>query len=90
MMLLETGMLRELQRVAWAHSQPLCLYGEPAYPRGVHLQAPFRDTHFTAQMQLYNQAISEVRMSIEWMFENITNYYKFVDFKNNLKLASAQ
>ena len=53
MMLLETGMLRELQRVAWAHSQPLCLYGDPAYPLGVHLQAPFRDTHLTPQKRLY-------------------------------------
>ena len=45
MMLHETGMLRELQRVAWAHGQLLCLYGDPSYPLGVHLQTALGDAH---------------------------------------------
>lgn len=43
----ESRMLRELQRVAWANGEPLCLYGDPAYPLGIHLQAPFRDALLT-------------------------------------------
>ena len=86
-MLHESGMLRELQRVAWANGEPLCLYGDPAYPLGIHLQAPFRDAHPTPQMQRFNEAMSEVRVSVEWMFGTITNYYKFVDFKKQLKIG---
>ena len=80
-MLHQSRMLRELQRVAWANGEPLCLYGDPAYPLGIHLQAPFRDALLTSQMQRFNKAMSEVRVSVEWMFGTITNYYKFVDFK---------
>lgn len=43
-MLHKSRMLRELQRVAWANGEPLCLYGDP-YPLGIQLQAPFRDAH---------------------------------------------
>ena len=86
-MLHESGMLRELQRVAWANGEPLCLYGDPAYPLGIHLQAPFRDAHPTPQMQRFNEAMSEVMVSVEWMFGTITNYYKFVDFKKQLKIG---
>lgn len=60
-MLHESRMLRELQRVAWANGEPLCLYGDPAYPLGIHLQAPFRDALLTPQMQRFNEAMSEVR-----------------------------
>ena len=34
-----------------------------------------------------DQAKSEVRVCVEWMFGNVTNYYKFVDFKKQLKIG---
>ena len=30
--------------------------------------------------------MSEVRIAVEWMFKEIINYYKFLDFKKNLKV----
>lgn len=36
---------------------------------------------------LYNKAISAVRMSVEWLFRDIVNYFKFLDFKKNLKIS---
>ena len=59
-MLQETGVLCDLPRIAFYNGDPLCLYGDPAYQLGVHLQAPFRNMHFTLQMGLYNHAMSEV------------------------------
>ena len=68
MMLHETRMLRRPQRVSWAQGQSLCLYSDPSYPLGVHLvQTAFRDAHLIPQRQLYNQAMSEVRVSVEWI-----------------------
>ena len=77
-------MRRKLQRVAWAKGEPLYLYGDPAYPLGIQLQAPLTNAHFTPQVQTFNEAMSEVGISVEWTFETITNYYKFVDFKKQL------
>ena len=37
-------------------------------------------------MELYNKAMSAVRMSVGWLFGDIVNYFKFLDFKKNLKL----
>ena len=38
-------------------------------------------------MQAYNKAMSNVRVSVEeWMFRNITKYFSFVDFKNQMKI----
>ena len=37
-MLYESGLLPTLRSVAFHAQQPLCMYGDPAYPLGVHLQ----------------------------------------------------
>ena len=30
--------------------------------------------------------MSEVRVSVEWIFGDIINYFKFLDYKKNLKV----
>ena len=85
-MLHESGLLTDLRRVAFYNGDPLCLYGDPAYPLGVHLQAPFRGNNITPQMALYNKAMSEVRIAVEMLFGNISNYFKFIDFKRQMKV----
>ena len=37
-------------------------------------------------MQAYNDAMSEVRVSVEWLFGDIINSFKFLDYKKNLKI----
>lgn len=66
--------------------QAMCLYGDPAYPLRVHLQAPYKHANLTAGEQAFNQSMSAVRISVEWIFGDIINYFKFLDFKKNLKL----
>ena len=59
-----------------------CVYGDPAYPLRVQLQGPFRNAIVTPQMKNFNTAMSEVRASVEWLFGDISTYFKFVDKKN--------
>ena len=35
----------------------------------------------------YNKAMSEVRVTVEWLFGIIKNYFKFIDFKKEMKLC---
>ena len=41
----------------------MCLYGDPAYPLRVHLQAPFRIGILTRDMEIFNDSKSAVRFS---------------------------
>lgn len=66
---------------------PLCIYGDRAYLLRVHLQAPFRNAFLTPQMETFNSYTSSVRSSVEWLFGNIVNYFKFVDVKKNLQIG---
>ena len=64
----------------------MCIYGDPAYPLRPQLQAPFRDAHLEEDQELWNQRMSAVRVSVEWLFGDIVNYFKVIDFKKNLKI----
>lgn len=87
-MLTDSRLLRNLQQYAFSNAgQPVCVYGDPAYPLRVHLQAPFRHGVLTAQMEAYNASMSAVRSSVEWLFGDIVNYFKSLDFKKNLKIG---
>ena len=81
-MLADSNLLAALNRYALSPAgRPLCIYGDPAYPLRVNLQSPFRNAVLTAQMEIYSEAMSFVWSSVEWLFGDIVNYFKFLDFK---------
>ena len=86
--LADSGLLDDLEQHAFSITrEPMALYGDPAYPLRVHLQVPYRGAGIKPQMELHHKAMSSVRMSIEWLFGDIVNYFKFLDFKKNLKIS---
>ena len=65
----------------------MSIYGDPAYPLRIHLQAPFRHGVLTPMMEQYHFDMSYVRVTVEWLFGDIINDFKFLDFKKNLKIG---
>ncbi|XP_048583759.1 uncharacterized protein LOC125563069 [Nematostella vectensis] len=89
-MLKDSGLLQSLQQHAFGPTgQPMALYGDPAYPLRVHLQVPFRNGTggLTPDMEAFNEGMSAVRSSVEWLFGDILKSFKFLDFKKNLKIS---
>ena len=65
-MLAESNLLTILEQHAFSpDGEPMCLYGDPAYPLRVHLQAPFRNALMTPAMVEFNRSMSSVRVSVE-------------------------
>ena len=55
----------------------------PSVSLGIQLQAPLTRAYLKPQVQTFNEAMSKAWIPVDWIFETITNYYKFVDFKSN-------
>ena len=90
-MLTESGLLRDLENYAFLRPQGrMCICGDPAYPLRVHLQAPLRNAILTPDMEEFNKSISTIRVSVEWLFGDVGNYFKFLDFKKSLKIQLSQ
>ena len=87
-MLVDSHLLQEMETNAFSpDGNAMCVYGDPAYPHRVHLQAPFRHGQITQRMEEYNSAMSETRTSVEWLFGDVINTFRFMDFKKNLKIG---
>ena len=86
-MLAESGLYNKLEELqALPDGSVLCKYGDSAYPYRPQLQGPFKGANITPAQQEWNTAMSRVRVSVEWIFGDVVNYLKFVDFKKNLKV----
>ena len=87
-MLVDSNLLRKLERNAFSPTgEAMCVYGDPAYPLRVPLQVPFCHRTLTPMMEEYNAEMSSVRVTVEWLFGDIINDFKFLDFKKNLKIG---
>ena len=86
-MLRHSGLLEQLQQHAQTPNwEPVCSYGDPVYPLRVHLQAPFVGNLNPFQEE-FNSQMSKVRISVEWLFNEIIKYFQFLDLKKNLKIG---
>ena len=87
-MLADSNFLTALEHNAVSPTgQQMCIYGDLAYPLRINLMAPFRGAALTAQMEALNDSMSNVRTWVEWLFGDIVEYFKFMDFKKNLKIG---
>ena len=91
----DSGMLarsRVLNQLQWfsvdTNRNPLCIYGDPAYPLYLHLQGHFRGAGLTPIQSAWNESMSKVRVSVEWIFGDIINYFKFLLLLLRLQLRS--
>lgn len=58
----------------------LQIYGDPAYGIHEHLIAPFQGAAIPVNEQLWNRAMSRVRIVVEWCFKEILQMFTFLDF----------
>ena len=80
-MLAESGLLGDLQQYSYSpDGQPLCAYGDPAYPISVDMQRSFAGPELTA--------MSRVRVSVEWVLGDIANYFTYVEKKLRIGLSA--
>ena len=69
---------------------PLCIYGDSAYPKRMHLQTPYKGNNLTNEKKAFTAAMSKVRVSVEWVFGEIAGYFAFIDFIKNKKIGLQQ
>ena len=80
-MLAVSDLYDNLENVAFCPAgREMCLYGDSAYPLRIHLQAPLRVGVLMRQMENFNEKMSAVRASVEWLFADIANCFKFLEF----------
>ena len=75
--------LRPLNR---PNGEPYVLYGDPAYGLSRNILSPYRGMNLSSQENDFNKAMSSVRVSVEWTYGKLVQYFAYLDFKKNQKI----
>lgn len=71
-MLSLSGPLAKLQEHCFAPSgliqNPLCIYGDLAYPLRMDLQRPFKGAGRASNEGEFNKFVCQVKVTLEWIF----------------------
>lgn len=85
-MLSVSGLTEKLQNIQTPDGEPYVLYGDPAYGINDNILAPYRGAQLTQNQSEFNKRMSKVRVSVEWGFGKLCQYFAFLDFKKNQKI----
>ena len=87
-LLRESELLQQLQQfmMPTPATTIYSLYGDLAYPQSVYLLGGFRNVEFGSDEALYNRLLSSVRITVEWGFGELVYQWKFLDFKQAMKI----
>ena len=85
-MLSVSGLLSKLDSLTRQAGSPFVIYGDPAYPISSTILAPYKGSSLTAQQQQFNTEMSHVRVSVEWDFGKVLQYFSYLDFKRSNKI----
>ena len=80
-MLAVSGVCEKLQQLEDINGDVYVVYGDPAYGLNRNILAPFRGAALTEDEKRFNKAMSKVRVSVEWGFGKICQYFSFLDLK---------
>ena len=84
--LAESGLLGKLCQFTKSNGEPYVIYGDPAYGITAQVLSPYRTNNLTAAQQEFNRRMSAVRVSVEWTFGKVLQYFSFLDYKKNHKV----
>ena len=86
-LLAESGLLQQMeQNMTKEDGSVYSVYGDSAYPIRAQILMPFLGADLTPEQQLLNKEMSQVRVTVEWMFGRITNLFSYLDLKKNQKI----
>ena len=80
-MLSVSGLCEKLQNIQTPDGEPYVLYGDPAYGVNDIILAAYRGAQLTQNQSEFNKRMSKVRVSVEWGFGKLCQYFAFQDLK---------
>ena len=85
-MLSTSGLTLKLRSINRPNGEPYVLYGDPAYGLVRNIVSPFRGHGLSLRENEFNRAMSSVRVSVEWTFGKLVQYFAYLDFKKNQEI----
>lgn len=86
MFVMSTLLLQLKARSVVPNENILWIYEDPAYPLRPQPRKLFLVAHNKEILHEWNQTMTAAMLSINWVFSDTINFFKFFNFKENLKV----
>ena len=86
---LRSGMDENLCAVLSIDGKQYCIYGYSVYTQRMFLEVPFQSSNLTAAQKAFNDAMSFVPVTVEWLFIEIEFYWSAMDLKRKLRVRQS-
>jgi hypothetical protein len=81
-----SGIDQVLQNSLLISGRQYYLYGDVAYTLRPYLQTGFRGSTISSDEMAFNASMSKVRVTVEWAFRDVKQYFTHVDLPRKLRL----
>ena len=85
-----SGLPIKLRSINRPNGEPYVLYGDPAYGLSRNIVSPFRGHGLSLREKGFNRDMSSVRVSVEWTFGKLVQYFAYLDFKKTRRSFCSQ
>lgn len=82
-----SGIESLLDELLFIDGTQYCIYGDSGYNSRSFLEVPFQGTTLTSGQSAFNRAMSAARVTVEWHYKELKQYWTTVDFKRKMKVG---
>ena len=84
-----SGLDDHLSEILEVDSERYCTYGDSGYNRRWFTEVPYQGSHLTPPQVAFNEAMSAVRITVEWIFKELKLYFTTADYKRKMKVLES-
>jgi nuclease HARBI1 len=63
-----------------------CIYGDSGYNLRPFMEIPYQGSNFSEEQKYLNKAMSASRITVEWIFKEVKQYWSAMDYKRKLRV----
>ena len=82
---MRSGLDDVLQELLFVDGKQYCVYGDSGYNRRSYMEVPIQGSHLSNAQKAFNAAMSRARVTVEWIFKEVKQYWSTVDFKRKMR-----
>lgn len=86
-MFVESGLEQDLPEVIFIDGIKYGVYGDSGYAPRPYLEVPASGSNLSHALKVFNNAMSSVRITVEWYFKSLNIYWTSVDFKRKMRIG---
>jgi nuclease HARBI1 len=82
-----SGIDSQLEEKLMVNGIQFCIYGDSGYNLRPYMEVPYQGSNLSEEQKSLNKAMSAIRITVEWIFKEVKQYWSTMDYKRKLRVG---